>query len=477
MKANKFGIYIWEWQNWEFVSWFERAQPTAAVCMDLNEMNVEAALRVSPNTRWIFRDYAAEVGEISNILADPRGSAERAFNQMWQNLQKMQRFGGYWLLPINEPWCRNDIEARALNTFAVVFCEAMHRQGFKVGGPNYSTGQPEMWVWPYQVDMMRAFDVWTFHEYNAPWIFAGPDQANGGNWLALRHRRSWGALVSLGVETKQTDIIEWSLDGGVSHVNLPSKGWKLFCKDASEFLEKGFIPYNEAVYSDPHIGAVIVFANHWRTFARDDQGRDVELTQGTFDVENEPVIRDYIGLETLGPPVPDVSIPYNLGPVIALERALEHFAARAYPDGRGHFSIGYGHQIRANEQPLLTATITREQAIALLLADVPRFAAAIASAVKVPLNEREFEALVSFCYNVGIGSQGTPQRAPTGFLGSTLLERLNQGDRAGAAREMLWYDAQGQPHGWVFTTTASGQKVVANGLIERRSIEQRLFSS
>lgn len=464
MKANKYGIYIWQWEGWNFVPWFERAQPTAVVCMDLNEMNVEAAMRVSPNTRWIWRDYEAEPGDLSNILSDPAGNAQRAFNKMWPKLQKMKRFGGYWLLPINEPWCRNDIEAKALNTFAMTFVEAMHRHGFLVGGPNYSTGQPEMWVWQYQVDMMRAFDRWTFHEYNAPTILAGPDRLDGGNWLALRHRRSWGALASLGVSTKPTDITEWSLDGGVSHVNLPAQGWKRFCKSANDFLESAFIPYNEAVYAEPNIGAVIVFANHWRTYAKDDAGREVELTKGTFDVENEPVVRDYIGLETLAPTIGISPVDHNLAPAIALLRALEGFGPTAYPDGQGHFSIGYGHQVRANEQQLLTATLTRSQAMDLLLADVPRFASLVQRNVKVTLNERQFWALVVFAYNIGFGSQ----ERQIGFLGSALLEKLNQGNYAGAAEEL--------PR-WIYMTNAQNQKVISHALVERRDIERQLFIS
>ena len=71
--------------------------------------------------------------------------------------------------------------------------------------------------------------------------------------------------------------------------------------------------------------------------------------------------------------------------------------------------------------------------------------------VKVPLSNNEEQALVSFAYNVGVGA----------FAGSSLLKKLNTGDKLATAKE---FDK------WVF---GGGKKL--RGLVRRRESEKRLF--
>jgi lysozyme len=78
---------------------------------------------------------------------------------------------------------------------------------------------------------------------------------------------------------------------------------------------------------------------------------------------------------------------------------------------------------------------------------------AVREAVRVKLNQNEFDALVSFTFNVGIGA----------FRDSTLLRKLNSGLRAKAADEF---------ERWVY---AGGQKL--RGLEKRRIAERNLFLS
>jgi lysozyme len=73
--------------------------------------------------------------------------------------------------------------------------------------------------------------------------------------------------------------------------------------------------------------------------------------------------------------------------------------------------------------------------------------------VKIPLNANEFSALVSFGYNLGLGS----------LRRSTLLRLLNEGDRSGAAMQF---------HLWA----RSGGKSIP-GLHARRLAEQKLFET
>ncbi len=94
---------------------------------------------------------------------------------------------------------------------------------------------------------------------------------------------------------------------------------------------------------------------------------------------------------------------------------------------------------------------TREQAEQALRREVARFEKDVERLVTVDLNQNEFDALVSFAYNVGAGGLG----------GSTLLKKLNNGDRRGAANEFKrWKYAGGK---------------VRPGLVDRRAREATLF--
>lgn len=94
----------------------------------------------------------------------------------------------------------------------------------------------------------------------------------------------------------------------------------------------------------------------------------------------------------------------------------EGFSPNAYADG-GFYSIGYGHQIQPSENYLLNATITREQAQKIFQRDLIPREQAINNLVKVPINQNQFDALISLIYNIGIGN----------FSGSSLLQSINSG--------------------------------------------------
>lgn len=97
--------------------------------------------------------------------------------------------------------------------------------------------------------------------------------------------------------------------------------------------------------------------------------------------------------------------------------------------------------------------ITEKYAEDCLLRDVAWAEAEVSRLVKVPLNSNQFDALVSFSYNVGTGKEG--------LAGSTLLRLLNAGDYDAAADQMMR---------WVFN---DGVKM--KGLENRRFLERRLF--
>lgn len=128
---------------------------------------------------------------------------------------------------------------------------------------------------------------------------------------------------------------------------------------------------------------------------------------------------------------------------------IKHFEGcrlKAYQDSGGVLTIGYGHTPAVMGQEL-----TQEAADTLLEQDAGKASDAVNRLVKTPLTQNEHDALTDFVFNLGAGA----------FADSTLLRRLNYGDKDGAAEELLrWVRCKG--------------KVLA-GLVVRRKAEQALF--
>ena len=112
----------------------------------------------------------------------------------------------------------------------------------------------------------------------------------------------------------------------------------------------------------------------------------------------------------------------------------------------GVLTIGFGHVIRPGEA-FPTEGITREEGVALLKRDVIGTAQAVLRLITVPLTDGQFDALVSFTFNLGSGAL---QR-------STLRRKINRCEYGEAAPEF---------RKWVW---AGGRKLP--GLIRRREAE------
>lgn len=132
---------------------------------------------------------------------------------------------------------------------------------------------------------------------------------------------------------------------------------------------------------------------------------------------------------------------------LKLIKQSEGIFLQAYRCPANVLTIGYGHT--AGVQP--GDVITAEQADTFLQEDVAESVRAVNRLVTVPLTQNQFDALVSFVFNLGIGN----------FRTSTLLKKLNAGDYSGAAEEF--------PR-WV---RAGGKQLP--GLIKRRDAEKTLF--
>lgn len=134
---------------------------------------------------------------------------------------------------------------------------------------------------------------------------------------------------------------------------------------------------------------------------------------------------------------------------IDLIKNFEGFRHNAYQDSVGVWTIGYGHTLTAKPG----MRIKRDKGEELLRKDLERFEKAVRDRVIVPINQNQFDALVSLAFNIGVGA----------FTRSTLLKILNQSDYQGAKNEF---------RRWVH---AGGKRL--QGLVNRREKEANLFST
>ena len=133
-----------------------------------------------------------------------------------------------------------------------------------------------------------------------------------------------------------------------------------------------------------------------------------------------------------------------------LIKEFEGFRGKAYNCPAGHPTIGYGHLIKKGEK---FDRLTEAEAEELLRKDVQIAERAVQRLIDVPLTDGQFDALVSFTFNLGEGA----------LAESTLRRKLNSG---------AYDEVPEQFMRWVF---AGGKKL--KGLVRRREAEVGLFLS
>ncbi|HBN5750991.1 lysozyme [Citrobacter sp. Cf093] len=142
---------------------------------------------------------------------------------------------------------------------------------------------------------------------------------------------------------------------------------------------------------------------------------------------------------------------------IRLIKQFEGCRLTAYPDpgtGGDPWTIGYGWTHPVDGKPVKPGmTIDQETADRLLKTGLVSYENDVLKLVRVKLTKGQFDALVSFAYNVGSRALST----------STLLKKLNAGDIKGAADEFLRWNKAG------------GKEMP--GLTKRRKAEREVFLS
>jgi lysozyme len=137
---------------------------------------------------------------------------------------------------------------------------------------------------------------------------------------------------------------------------------------------------------------------------------------------------------------------------IELIKEFEGKRLTAYYCPAGVLTIGYGHTSSAGEPQVVQGMkITEEEASEILKADLRAYERTVDDAVNVALKQHQFDALVSFCYNVG----------QSAFRKSTLVRRLNRGDHAAIPQELMKW------------TKTNGRELA--GLVRRRRAEAKMW--
>lgn len=130
---------------------------------------------------------------------------------------------------------------------------------------------------------------------------------------------------------------------------------------------------------------------------------------------------------------------------------FEGFSDRVYLCPAGYPTIGYGHLIRDSEK--FPQPISHREAETLLIQDVFVAERAVLGCIHVPLQDSQFNALVSFTFNLGGGA----------LERSTLRQKINRGEHQAVPEEL---------ERWVY---ALGKK--SPGLIARRRAEARMYAN
>jgi len=134
-----------------------------------------------------------------------------------------------------------------------------------------------------------------------------------------------------------------------------------------------------------------------------------------------------------------------------LDNLLKRFEGcklKAYRCPAGICTIGYGHTSAAGAPEVVDGmTITQTRADEILKRDLVKYESAVLGLLKVELTQNQFDVLVDFAYNAGVGSLKT----------STLLKKVNAGDLDAVPAELMKW-------------TKGGGKVLP-GLVRRRNAE------
>jgi len=134
---------------------------------------------------------------------------------------------------------------------------------------------------------------------------------------------------------------------------------------------------------------------------------------------------------------------------IDLIKHFEGFSSNIYCCPAGIKTIGYGHAIKKNEK--FNKAISIDEAVKLLIFDIKYILKRLNHYIYVKLNNNQLNAIISFCYNLGLGA----------FQRSTLRMKVNEEE---------FTDASDEFEKWCYIGA-----IKSRGLLRRRLAEKKIF--
>ncbi|MFM7025480.1 MAG: lysozyme [Limnohabitans sp.] len=137
----------------------------------------------------------------------------------------------------------------------------------------------------------------------------------------------------------------------------------------------------------------------------------------------------------------------------------EGFILEVYDDGSGYPTAGLGYKVKPSDGLKIGDKITIEQAKGFFMSHLKELEAHMNRQIKVPLFQHEYDALVSFAYNIGGGA----------FQSSSVLKALNSGRYEDVSSCLKEWNQARDPR--------TQQTKISQGLVTRRQRESVLFDS
>lgn len=162
-------------------------------------------------------------------------------------------------------------------------------------------------------------------------------------------------------------------------------------------------------------------------------------------------------------------------PGLDLIKEFESLKLKPYLCPAGVPTIGYGSTYYEDGAPvtLNDKPITKKRAEELLINTLALYEKTVGTFVQSSINANQFDALVSFCYNVGVAA----------LKASTLLKKVNMfpNDPSIEGEFLKWSKADGTKNGKDDDGDGKidepGEKQILNGLLRRRKAEANLYFS
>ena len=309
-------------------------------------------------------------------------------------------------------------------------------------------------------------------EYGSQWYFWEAYIAGAGNLAAKpgRSNHGWGRAVDLRTPAMRTTVNKIGAKYGWKKVEAPSEWWHVNYVGGGKVgscwpLEEGCSGDRVKRFQD------LLVRLGWKIVADGTYGPKTKHAIRTFQANHRLEADGKIGPSTRKAllkavakhPAKRVKPKPTKQPTKLSKKGAAFIAKHEgtilhlYNDPTGHCTIGVGHLVhkgRCNgtEPRSWLNGISLREVVALLRKDADRFAKAVHRAVKVPLSQPEFDALVCWAFNVGEDAMRK----------STLIRKLNAGDRRSVPSELArWNKGGGR---------------VLLGLTRRRTAEARLFT-